>query len=70
MFCLENLVYCLFIKKCLIEVFVKMGFICGVFFKVRDFLLLFFICYCFIYCFFILNVFEKYFYYENSEDGF
>lgn len=31
MLCLENLVHCLFIKKCLIEVLVKMGFICGVF---------------------------------------
>lgn len=33
MLCLENLVHCLFIKKCLIEVLVKMGFICGVFLK-------------------------------------
>lgn len=31
MLCLENLVHCLFIKKCLIEVLVKMGFICGFF---------------------------------------
>lgn len=31
MFCLENLVYCL-LKKCLIEVFVKLGFNCGLFF--------------------------------------
>lgn len=31
MLCLENLVHCLFLKKCLIEV--KMGFICGFFLK-------------------------------------
>lgn len=31
MLCLENLVHCL-LKKCLIEVLVKLGFNCGLFF--------------------------------------
>lgn len=70
MLCLENLVHCLFIKKCLIEVLVKMGFICGVFFKWEIFCCHFLFVIVLLIVFFILNVLEKYFYYENSEDGF
>lgn len=68
MLCLENLVHCLFLKKCLIEV--KMGFICGFFLKWEIFCCHFLFVIVLLIVFFILNVLEKYFYYENSEDGF